>query len=252
MICPKCGHENEPGSQECLLCGVIFAKIKQRLVPAVPVPEIGVDSSHAGVDGSSYGSQSSDTLRDLFLPESGKTNSFIVWGRGLILLGMIIWGSQLMFASIASNTAGESLLHLVNLPFHEAGHVIFRPLGQFIPTLGGTLGQLIIPLICGGVLLLKTRDPFGAAVCSWWFGENFAFDYDSYGNLQTLTDPQQNITRFEYDLAGRKTKEIRPLLQETSTSYYQNGLLKTVKDAKQQTTSYSYGNIKAGQAPFNV
>ena len=43
MICPKCGHENEPGSQDCLLCGVIFAKIKQRLAPVVPVPEIGVD-----------------------------------------------------------------------------------------------------------------------------------------------------------------------------------------------------------------
>ena len=173
MICPKCGHENEPGSQDCLLCGVIFAKIKQRLAPAVPVPEIGVDSKHSEVDGSSYGSQSSDTLRDLFLPEFGKTNSFIIWGQGLILLGMIIWGSKLMFTSIASNTAGESLLHLVNLPFHEAGHVIFRPLGQFICTLGGTLGQLIVPLICGGVLLLKTRDPFGTAVCSWWFGENF-------------------------------------------------------------------------------
>jgi len=78
-----------------------------------------------------------------------------------------------MLSSVDSNAAGESSLHLVNLPFHEAGHVIFRPLGQFMASLGGTLGQLLMPLICFGVLLLKTRDPFGASVALWWFGENF-------------------------------------------------------------------------------
>jgi hypothetical protein len=62
---------------------------------------------------------------------------------------------------------------LINLPFHEAGHIIFRPFGQFITSLGGTLGQLLMPLICMGTLLFKTRDPFGAAVTLWWFGENF-------------------------------------------------------------------------------
>ncbi|WP_321372498.1 zinc ribbon domain-containing protein [uncultured Desulfuromusa sp.] len=184
MICPKCGHENQPGGETCLLCGVIFAKIKSR--PAdlglVPVGELAqsLDDNCIG-NGSGIGhqdeqylrSQSQDTLRHLFFPESSETNSLIVWGRGLILLGMIIWGSKLVFVSIASNNAGESLLHLVNLPFHEAGHVVFRPFGQFITTLGGTLGQLLVPLICGGTLLFKTRDPFDAAVCSWWFGENF-------------------------------------------------------------------------------
>jgi hypothetical protein len=86
---------------------------------------------------------------------------------------MIIWSGKLVFSSIASNAAGESLLHLVNLPFHEAGHMLFRPFGQFVSSLGGSLGQLLVPLICGATLLVKTRDPFGAAVCGWWFGENF-------------------------------------------------------------------------------
>ena len=45
--------------------------------------------------------------------------------------------------------------------------------------LGGTLGQLLVPLICMLTLLLKARDPFGAAVCFWWFGENF-LDIASY------------------------------------------------------------------------
>ena len=78
-----------------------------------------------------------------------------------------------MVPSIESNAVGKSFLHGVNLPFHEAGHLIFRPFGELITSLGGTLGQLLMPLICMGVLLLKTRDPFGASVAFWWFGENF-------------------------------------------------------------------------------
>jgi hypothetical protein len=39
-------------------------------------------------------------------------------------------------------------------------------------SLGGTLGQLLIPLICLLVLLIKSRDPFGASVTLWWLGES--------------------------------------------------------------------------------
>ena len=78
-----------------------------------------------------------------------------------------------MSGTIESNTAGNSFLHLANLPFHEAGHILFRPFGAFITSLGGTLGQLLMPLICMVVLLFKTCDPFGASVALWWLGENF-------------------------------------------------------------------------------
>jgi hypothetical protein len=64
-------------------------------------------------------------------------------------------------------------MHLINLPFHEAGHIIFSPFGRFIMFLGGTLGQLLIPLICAVALLLSYGQNFGAAACLWWFGQNF-------------------------------------------------------------------------------
>ncbi len=166
MICPKCGHNNLPGLEDCSRCGVIFAKIKSEAGPTEQISEIAYANS-----GRNRG-QTHSTLRDLFLPDPGESNSLLFWGRSLILLGMIIWGTKLMFVSIASNTAGESLLHLINLPFHEAGHLIFRPLGSFMSSLGGSLTQLLVPMVCGMVLLVKTRDPFGAAVCVWWFGEN--------------------------------------------------------------------------------
>jgi hypothetical protein len=66
---------------------------------------------------------------------------------------------------------GGSFLHLVNLVFHEAGHVLFAPFGTFMTSLGGSLMQLIIPVVCG-VALLKKPDAFGAAVAAWWTGQS--------------------------------------------------------------------------------
>jgi hypothetical protein len=93
--------------------------------------------------------------------------------RALLFLLVFFWGGMLMLASLESNAVGESFLHLINLPFHEAGHVLFRPFGEFVTSLGGTLGQLLMPLICLVVLLARSHDPFGASVALWWLGENF-------------------------------------------------------------------------------
>ena len=92
--------------------------------------------------------------------------------RALVLLGPLLWGFNLMAASVVSGTAGQSFLHNVNLPFHEAGHILFRPFGQCMASPGGTLGQLLMPAICTGVLLAQARDPFGAPVALWWFSQN--------------------------------------------------------------------------------
>jgi hypothetical protein len=78
-----------------------------------------------------------------------------------------------MGSPIEGESLNQSFLHWVNLPFHEAGHLVFRPFGAFLHSLGGTLGQLLMPATCCAVLLIQTRDPFGASVALWWFGENF-------------------------------------------------------------------------------
>jgi hypothetical protein len=100
-------------------------------------------------------------------------NPFHFAGRILVFVILLIWGLKFITTPLETNYTGESFLHLINLPFHEAGHLLFMPLGRFMAILGGSLGQILMPLICLGTFVLKTRDPFGASVALWWTAENF-------------------------------------------------------------------------------
>jgi hypothetical protein len=62
-------------------------------------------------------------LKNLFLYVPLDVSFLSLIGRIIILAVLLIWGWKLIFASIASNAAGKSFLHLANTPFHEAGHV---------------------------------------------------------------------------------------------------------------------------------
>ncbi|HXV69174.1 MAG TPA: hypothetical protein VD738_09645, partial [Nitrospira sp.] len=94
-------------------------------------------------------------------------------GRAAVYLLMVWWGCRFIVAPLDTNYTGESVLHLINLPFHEAGHLIFMPFGRFMMFFGGSLGQVVMPVVCLGTFLVKTRDPFGASVALWWTGQNF-------------------------------------------------------------------------------
>ena len=79
---------------------------------------------------------------------------------------------ELLAAPDAAPRSGSSFMHLVNLPFHEAGHIVFMPFGDFMMSLGGSLLQLLVPLVCAWTFLIQQHDPFAASVCIWWTGES--------------------------------------------------------------------------------
>jgi hypothetical protein len=112
-------------------------------------------------------------LKTLLIEDETCPTPAVVAGRTILYLVLLVWGIRFMTSSVESGYAANSVLHLVNLPFHEAGHLLFLPLGMFMSALGGSLGQLLMPLICLGTFLLKMRNPFGAAVCLWWVGQSF-------------------------------------------------------------------------------
>ncbi len=59
----------------------------------------------------------------------------------------------------------------MNLAFHEIGHVVFLPFPEFLTVLGGTLLQILIPLVAGWILI-RQKDDFGGAVALFWLGTN--------------------------------------------------------------------------------
>ncbi len=74
---------------------------------------------------------------------------------------------------LGSGSASWCFLDFVNLAFHESGHLFLSMFGSTIHYLGGTLGQLLVPGLLTWYFLVRRREPFSAAVCLWWFGENF-------------------------------------------------------------------------------
>lgn len=163
MHCPKCEFEQPATRAECARCGVIFAKIPTHSARS-PQPAA-EDDLNAGFTRLTF-------FREIFLHVKPDTPPFFLLGRILLYIALLVWGWKFILSPLESNYVGRSWMHLVNLPFHEAGHLLFRPFGQLMMMMGGSLGQLLMPLVCLGVLLLKTRDPFGASVALWWLGES--------------------------------------------------------------------------------
>ena len=110
--------------------------------------------------------------RDLLLPEPGEASPVGLGARGVLLALLALWTLAFLRHGLDARYLMGSFLHLVHLPFHEAGHVFLMPFGRFLSVLGGSLFQVAIPLLCGAVFLLKNRDPFAASVTLWWAGQS--------------------------------------------------------------------------------
>ena len=189
--CPKCGHAPLPQEQAfpaaCPACGIVLAKLKSARL----VNEAGRDlrirqtldaPDHALHDGDSLVARARALLFHV-PPQVSRLN----WqGRIIVLAVFGLWTLWIFRdINIPEGNPGSNFLHMVLLPFHEAGHyAIFRWFGEFFMILGGTLGQHLMPIVLGGALLIKRRDPFGAAMFFWLLGFSFAdmgvYMYDAF------------------------------------------------------------------------
>ena len=150
--CPKCAASSPEGAVECQRCGIVFAKFEQRQAAADPPTAL--------------------PIAEMPLPQIVSDPDLrVAWlARAILLAGLAVWSWQ--FARVPMGVAVmDSWLHLPNLVFHEAGHVLFAFFGRFLTVLGGSLFQFALPLALAGVFL-KQHDQFGAAVCTWWAGQN--------------------------------------------------------------------------------
>ncbi len=95
-----------------------------------------------------------------------------IWRATLAAL-FTLWGGSFIIGGVNWESIGSSFLHNVNLPFHEFGHVLFMPFGRFITILGGSLFQILLPLVFLWAFSFQQRDNFAASIMLWWCGQNF-------------------------------------------------------------------------------
>jgi hypothetical protein len=148
--CPKCDAAFKPPRElrsECPRCGIWFHKWNAP-VPAAPV--ITVDAMEEAQE------------------QAAPADAMTYYGRAAALVLVAVWGVFLAADDYRDPTPG--FMHSILLPIHEAGHVFFMILGEFMHMAGGSLFQLLLPFGIAAAFYLKQRDPFGAAVCLWWTG----------------------------------------------------------------------------------
>jgi len=92
-----------------------------------------------------------------------KWDEFKRWVPSIIILPIAIYWSI--------NRGNYGLMDNIDLVIHEAGHVFFGLFGKFIYTLGGSLMQLIIPLIIVG-FFFRNSYRTGVQFALLWLGQN--------------------------------------------------------------------------------
>lgn len=169
-ICPKCGFKNSPDKKDevCPQCGLIFDKwLKNQFKSQKDLKNPVVSN----VTSQTVGFRLRNIKEQLlYVPNNISTERFFL--NFAIYILFFVWGWSFILADHYSGELNDSFMHTINLVFHEAGHVIFRLFGHFMTILGGSLMQLIMPLIVIFSLLVKNKDTFGASIGLWWLAQS--------------------------------------------------------------------------------
>ena len=116
-------------------------------------------------------------------------------------IGGIAWlaffGLFLLYAF--ADKSGFLFIDYVNLIIHEGGHFFFSWFGYTITILGGTLGELIVPLLCAAYFFFQ-RETTGFAFAGFWFFENFLYIGTYMADARTLALPLVGSGDHDWDI----------------------------------------------------
>ncbi len=106
------------------------------------------------------------------------------WARWLLIA---MWGVLALYVVWLVVFYRYHFVDGVNLLIHEAGHVIFAPIGLTMGVLGGTILQLAFPIVFV-VYFSRRRQTLEAAFCTIWAAESLMYTahYMADANTQEL------------------------------------------------------------------
>jgi len=106
--------------------------------------------------------------------------------RPVVVIALAFYLLFLLYAAL--NRSNFLFLDYANLMIHEAGHPLLSPFGFTLMILGGTLAELIVPLVCAAYFFFR-RESTGVAFCLFWFFENFLYVGTYMVDARTLALP---------------------------------------------------------------
>jgi hypothetical protein len=135
--------------------------------------------------------------------------------RRVLTLALCLWGAYDL-----AHAGRGTLLDNVDLAIHETGHLVFFPFGEFIGFAGGTLFQLIMPLLFVGYFWHR-EDRHAASVALWWVAQNC-------GNIATYA---ADARAQELSLVGGGEHDWFYLLSSTGQLSHDQGIARAIRVA---------------------
>ncbi len=136
------------------------------------------------------------------------------------------------------------LIDGVNLIIHEAGHLFFRPFGEFMMIAGGSLFQVIMPALFVGYFLYHNK-LYSAALVLFWVGESIlnvsVYAGDAVALQLPLLGGEGSIHDWNYMLSSLNllgsTTQIAGALRLLGTIAIALASFGSFKFARRETTS---------------
>jgi len=88
-----------------------------------------------------------------------------------VLVAWLVFYSLFLYQA----ARGQGILLLMDgvfVPIHEGGHLLFRFFGEFVSVAGGTILQLLVPILLASYFLFH-RQPQGVTFCFFFMFEQF-------------------------------------------------------------------------------
>jgi len=158
--------------EQCPACGVIFRKF------AAGLPARITEATRLDQDNHAKSRDLKWLTRLLEPPQEGREARAAV---GALLWPLCAWYALRFFRFDVANPESLPLpfLHLAIVPFHEFGHILFSPFGEFMRVAGGSLMQFLMPLGLGIYFVRWQRDTLAGSLMLWWEGAQWV-DLASY------------------------------------------------------------------------
>ena len=157
--------------------------------------------------------------------------------RRVLTAGLCLWGAYDL-----ANPGRGTLLDGVDLAIHETGHLVFNAFGEFIGFAGGTMFQLIMPLLFVGYFW-RRGDRHAASVALWWVAQNC-------GHVATYV---ADARAQELPLVGGGEHDWAYLLASTGQLPHDQGIARSIRLAGMLLLvgSTIWGLIAAGRPAEN-